>query len=135
MSRKSTMSPESAAVINHLKDHRRCTVDQLCAGFPDVPRTVLLKRLNNLRALGWLDVSRNEDGVGVWFVRASARATAVHTTEPAASEPVKVQVPAGPVAEPRRINVMSGTYVPARGPALRPGALDFLARPSVGYRC
>jgi hypothetical protein len=133
MSRKSTMSPESAAVINHLKDNCRCSVDQLCAGFPDVPRTVLLKRLNNLRALGWLEVSRNDDGIGVWFVRSSARATAVHTTEPAFSEPVQVQ--ARPVAEPRRVNVMSGTYVPPRGPALRPGALDFLARPSVGYRC
>lgn len=133
MSRKSTMSPESAAVINHLKDHRRCTVDQLCAGFPDVPRTVLLKRLNNLRALGWLDVSRDDDGVGVWFVRSSARATAVHTSEPAPTEPVKV--PAGPVAEPRRVNVMSGIYVPPRGPALRAGALDHRSCPSVGYRC
>lgn len=39
------------------------------------------------------------------------------------------------VALPRRVDVMSGTYVPARGTALRPGALDFRACPSVGYRC
>jgi len=40
-----------------------------------------------------------------------------------------------PVAQPRRVNVMSGTYVPDRGPALRAGALDHRAYQSVGYRC
>jgi hypothetical protein len=133
MSRKSTMSPESAAVVTYLKDHRRCTVDQLCAGFPEVPRTVLLKRLRNLRALGWLDVSSNVDGVGVWSVRSSARATAVRTSESAPRD--SAPTPTGPVAEPRRVNVMSGTYVPPRGPALRAGALDYRSCPSVGHRC
>lgn len=42
---------------------------------------------------------------------------------------------AGPVAQPRRVNVMSGRYVPAPGPVLRPGSLDFRACPSVGHRC
>lgn len=42
---------------------------------------------------------------------------------------------AAPLAQPRRVNVMSGSYVPARNPVLRPGALDFRACPSVGYRC
>ena len=36
---------------------------------------------------------------------------------------------------PRRVDVMSGNYVPARGPALRAGAMDFRSCPSVGYRC
>lgn len=40
-----------------------------------------------------------------------------------------------PLAQPRRVNVMSGSYVPARGPALRAGTMDFRACPSVGYRC
>lgn len=39
------------------------------------------------------------------------------------------------VALPRRVDVMSGTYVPARGRALRAGAMDFRSCPSVGYRC
>ena len=39
------------------------------------------------------------------------------------------------LAQPRRVNVMSGNYVPARGPALRAGAMDFRSCPSVGYRC
>ena len=133
MSRKSTMSPESAEVIGHLKVYCRCTVDQLCESFPEVPRTVLLKRLRNLRALGWLDVASNEDGLGEWFVRSSARATAVNTTAPV--PPDTTPAPAGQLAAPRRVNVMSGDYVPARSPVLRPGSMDFRACASVGYRC
>ena len=133
MTRKSTMSPESVALIEHLKDQRRCTVDQLCESFPEMNRTLLLKRLGNLRALGWLDVASDEKGCGVWFVRSSARATAVRCSSPARR--TVAPAPAGQVAAPRRIDVMSGTYEPARGPALRAGALDFRSCPSVGYRC
>lgn len=42
---------------------------------------------------------------------------------------------ASPLVQPRRVNVMAGNYVPPRSPVLRPGALDFRACPSVGYRC
>jgi len=132
MSRKSTLSPESAAVIKHLKEHGRCTAPVLCMHFTAMSRKQLLKRLGNLVDLGWLDFDRADSGDKVWFVRSSARAVAVHTTEP--KEP-PLATAALPVALPRRVQVMSGTYVPARGPALRPGAMDFRACPSVGYRC
>ena len=132
MSRKSTLSPESAAVIKHLKEHGRCTAAALCMHFAAMSRKQLLKRLGNLVDLGWLDFDRTDSGDKVWFVRSSARAVAVHTTEP--KEPPSATA-ALPVALPRRVNVMSGTYVPARGPALRAGAMDFRNCPSVGYRC
>lgn len=132
MSRKSTLSPESAAVIKHLKEHGRCTAAVLCMHFAAMSRKQLLKRLGNLVDLGWLDIDRTDSGDKAWFVRSSARAVAVHTTEP--KEP-PLATAALPVALPRRVQVMSGTYVPARGPALRPGAMDFRACPSVGYRC
>lgn len=132
MSRKSTLSPESAAVIKHLKEHGRCTAPVLCMHFAAMSRKQLLKRLGNLVDLGWLDFDRTDSGDKVWFVRSSARAVAVHTTEP--KEPPSATA-ALPVALPRRVNVMSGTYVPARGPALRAGAMDFRSCPSVGYRC
>ena len=132
MSRKSTLSPESAAVIKHLKEHGRCTAAALCMHFAAMSRKQLLKRLGNLVDLGWLDFDRTDSGDKVWFVRSSARAVAVHTTEP--KEPPSATA-ALPVALPRRVNVMSGTYVPARGPALRAGAMDFRGCPSVGYRC
>ena len=132
MSRKSTLSPESAAVIKHLKEHGRCTAAVLCMHFAAMSRKQLLKRLGNLVDLGWLDFDRTDSGDKVWFVRSSARAVAVHTTEP--KEPPSATA-ALPVALPRRINVMSGTYVPTRGPALRAGAMEFRNCPSVGYRC
>ena len=132
MNRKSTLSPESAAVIKHLKEHGRCTAAVLCMHFAAMSRKQLLKRLGNLVDLGWLDFDRTDSGDKVWFVRSSARAVAVHTTEP--KEPPSATA-ALPVALPRRVNVMSGTYVPPRGPALRAGAMDFRNCPSVGYRC
>jgi len=132
MSRKSTLSPESVAVIKHLKEHGRCTAAVLCMHFAAMSRKQLLKRLGNLVDLGWLDFDRTDSGDKVWFVRSSARAVAVHTTEP--KEPPSATA-ALPVALPRRVNVMSGTYVPTRGPALRAGAMDFRNCPSVGYRC
>ena len=132
MNRKSTLSPESAAVIKHLKEHGRCTAAVLCMHFAAMSRKQLLKRLGNLVDLGWLDFDRTDSGDKAWFVRSSARAVAVHTTEP--KEPPSATA-ALPVALPRRVNVMSGTYVPARGPALRAGAMDFRGCPSVGYRC
>lgn len=135
MTRKSTLSAESVAVINHVKAHTQCTVPQLCEAFPSVHRTQLLKRLNNLRALGWLDVASNDTGVAVWFIRAAARATKVHTTTPAEPQSAPTPPPAGQIAGPRVHNVMAGHYVPPRGPALRPGALDYRNCPSVGYRC
>ena len=132
MSRKSTLSPESAAVIKHLKEHGRCTAAVLCMHFAAMSRKQLLKRLGNLVDLGWLDFDRTDSGDKVWFVRSSARAVAVHTTEP--KEPPSATA-ALPVALPRRVNVMAGTYEPARSPALRAGAMDFRNCPSVGYRC
>ena len=39
-----------------------------------------------------------------------------------------------PVAAPRRINIMAGTYTPPRGPVLRAGA-DHAHIASRGYRC
>ena len=132
MNRKSTLSPESAAVIKHLKEHGRCTAAVLCMHFAAMSRKQLLKRLGNLVDLGWLDFDRTDSGDKVWFVRSSARAVAVHTTEP--KEPPSATADLS-VALPRRVNVMSGTYVPTRGPALRAGAMEFRNCPSVGYRC
>ena len=132
MTRKSTMSPESVALINHLKEHGTSTAAALRAHFQDMSRTQLLKRLRNLVDLGWLDFTWDTAGDKAWFLRASARATPVRTI---AEKAPRQQEPALPVAGPRRADVMSGTYVPARGPALRPGAMDFRSCPSVGYRC
>ena len=91
----------------------------------DCALLALRKRLQYLAAEGRLHSDGYGDG------RTWSGITEAQRAERAAQEAAR----AAPVALPRRVNVMSGTYVPARGPALRLGAMDFRSCPSVGYRC
>ena len=91
----------------------------------DCALLALRKRLEYLAAEGRLHSDGYGDG------RTWSGITEAQRAEQAAHEAAQ----AAPVALPRRVNVMSGSYVPASGPALRPGSLDFRACPSVGYRC
>ena len=135
MTRKSTLSPESAALIAHIKAHGACTAVALLPHFAAMGRTQLFKRLGNLVALGWIDFSWDDAGDKTWFIRASARAIAIHTAAPTKSATPCQAEPAPPIAGPRRVNAMAGVYMPPAGPALRPGALDFQRVGSVGFRC
>lgn len=92
----------------------------------DCALLALRKRLQYLAAEGRLQSDGYGDG------RTWRGITEAQRAEQAAHEAAHQ---AARVALPRRVNVMSGTYVPARGPALRPGAMDFRSCPSVGYRC
>ena len=91
----------------------------------DCALLALRKRLQYLAA----EVRLQSDGYGDG--RTWSGITEAQRAERAAQEAAQ----AAPVALPRRVNVMSGTYVPARSPALRAGAMDFRSCPSVGYRC
>ena len=91
----------------------------------DCALLALRKRLQYLAAEGRLQSDGYGDG------RTWSGITEAQRAEQAAHEAAQAAL----VALPRRVNVMSGTYVPARGPALRPGAMDFRGCPSVGYRC
>lgn len=88
----------------------------------DCALLALRKRLQYLAAEGRLHSDGYGDG------RTWSGITDAQRAEQAAQEAARV-------ALPRRVNVMAGTYVPARSPALRPGAMDFRGCPSVGYRC
>ena len=88
----------------------------------DCALLALRKRLQYLAAEGRLQSDGYGDG------RTWSGITEAQRAEQAAQEAARV-------ALPRRVNVMAGTYVPARSPALRPGAMDFRGCPSVGYRC
>ena len=94
----------------------------------DCALLALRKRLQYLAAEGRLQSDGYGDG------RTWSGITEAQRAEQAAQEAAQA-AQAAPVALPRRVNVMSGTYVPARGPALRLGAMDFRSCPSVGYRC
>ena len=91
----------------------------------DCALLALRKRLQYLAAEGRLHSDGYGDG------RTWSGITEAQRAEQAAHEAAQAAL----VALPRRVNVMSGTYAPARGPALRPGAMDFRGCPSVGYRC
>ena len=91
----------------------------------DCALLALRKRLQYLAAKGRLQSDGYGDG------RTWSGITEAQRAERAAQEAAQ----AAPVALPRRVNVMAGTYVPARSPALRPGAMDFRGCQSVGYRC
>lgn len=91
----------------------------------DCALLALRKRLQYLAAEGRLQSEGYGDG------RTWSGITEAQRAEQAAQEAAQ----AAPVALPRRVDVMSGNYVPARGPALRAGSLDFRSCPSVGYRC
>ena len=95
----------------------------------DCALLALRKRLQYLAAEGRLQSDGYGDG------RTWSGITEAQRAEQAAQEAAHQAAQAARVALPRRVNVMSGTYVPARGPALRPGAMDFRGCPSVGYRC
>ena len=91
----------------------------------DCALLALRKRLQYLAAEGRLQSDGYGDG------RTWSGITEAQRAEQAAHQAAQAAL----VALPRRVNVMSGTYVPARGPALRAGAMDFRSCPSVGYRC
>ena len=95
----------------------------------DCALLALRKRLQYLAAEGRLHSDGYGDG------RTWSGITEAQRAEQAAQEAAHQAAQAALVALPRRVNVMSGTYVPARGPALRAGAMDFRSCPSVGYRC
>lgn len=91
----------------------------------DCALLALRKRLQYLAAEGRLHSDGYGDG------RTWSGITEAQRAEQAAHEAAQAAL----VALPRRVDVMSGTYAPPRGPALRPGAMDFRNCPSVGYRC
>ncbi len=95
----------------------------------DCALLALRKRLQYLAAEGRLHSDGYGDG------RTWSGITEAQRAEQAAQEAAHQAAQAASVALPRRVNVMSGTFVPPRGPALRAGAMDFRSCPSVGYRC
>ena len=95
----------------------------------DCALLALRKRLQYLAAEGRLQSDGYGDG------RTWSGITEAQRAEQAAQEAAHQAAQAALVALPRRVDVMSGNYVPARGPALRAGAMDFRSCPSVGYRC
>ncbi len=136
MTAATTAQLSRAALNDYIENHLASAARQLSLAevfrdvYPgqratDCALLALRKRLQYLAAEGRL----HSDGYG------DGRTWSGITEAQRAEQAAQAAAQAAPVALPRRVNVMSGTYVPARGPALRPGAMDFRSCPSVGYRC
>ena len=128
MTRKYLLSPESLAVLSHLRSHGHCTLAQLQAALPFKHTTVALRvRLRSLVVGVWLDHGCNADGVQHWCIHPLARgAVTVQLAPPPAP---------GSLVPPRRINIMAGIYTPSRLAPARLGAMDYSAVASRGQRC
>ena len=136
MTAATTAQPSRAALNDYIEKHLANAARPLSLAevfrdvYPgqratDCALLALRKRLQYLAAEGRLHSDGYGDG------RTWSGITEAQRAERAAQEAAQAAL----VALPRRVNVMSGTYVPPRGPALRAGAMDFRGCPSVGYRC
>ena len=139
MTAATTAQPSRAALNDYIESHLANAARPLSLAevfrdvYPgqratDCALLALRKRLQYLAAEGRLHSDGYGDG------RTWSGITEAQRAEQAAQEAAQA-AQAAPVALPRRVNVMSGTYVPTRGPALRAGAMEFRNCPSVGYRC
>ena len=140
MTAATTAQLSRAALNDYIENHLASAARQLSLAevfrdvYPGKPAKdcalrALRKRLQYLAAEGRLQSDGYGDG------RTWSGITEAQRAEQAAHEAAHQAAQAAPVALLRRANVMSGTYVPPRGPALRAGAMDFRSCPSVGYRC
>ena len=127
MSRKASIGPASVTVLNHLKQHGACTLDELRPLYSAEGRTRFHQRLNNLVYGNWLDIAWSASGDMLWLIAPRARAALPTTQQPASSPPVLVP--------PRRTSVMEGHYQPPRFAPARSGALDYQRCASHGVRC
>lgn len=143
MARKSNMSAQSAAVIAQLRRAGAQSEAVLLKAVSTDTPAQLKKRLANLRDNGWLQVDSDAHGTRLWSIRPAARPlfpeldqAPRRSAAPAQRARASVAAPAAcPVATPRIVHVMRGTYTPPRASVGRPGAHDFLTIRSQGVRC
>lgn len=144
MSRKSTLSAESLAVVKFIQAHGASSLVVLLGAFEGVARAAMLKRLGNLVDLGWLNKTLSATGEKSWSLHAGAVGKVDQVEAPrggrkrvrckaAAVAPV---VPSPEtIAKPRQFSFKEGVYTERPFQAVRPGSLDFQRVASVGNRC
>lgn len=148
MIRKSTMTAESRALINHLRAHGPTSIAGLCLAFPEFDKHALSRRLHNMRGIGWLD-AKGTRGALVWSMHPEAEhllpALEAGVLVSSMRTPLQarpVHKPAPPVPQPLNPDLVAQSrsyafrpWVPSRPAALRAGSMDFRACPSRGVRC
>nr|WP_315539474.1 hypothetical protein [uncultured Comamonas sp.] len=136
MSRKSSMSAESKAVLDQLRTCGATTAEHLLAVVPGEALPALGKRLRNLEAGGWVKKERNPAGIVMWGICPSARGLFAEQRPRSRKTASPADAFVGTPAFPRQINVMHGpVYVPPPNVVTRQGAFDFMQLRSVGMPC
>lgn len=130
-----SMSPESNLVVKYLKASGPSTLDELHAQLPQEARPKFLKRISNLKAMGWLAIEMDSDGQRRYRLAPSAVRKAVLLEKAKRLQAAAPTAEPLPIAPPRRIDVMSTTWKPKPDPVLRSGANDFRAIQSHGLNC
>lgn len=136
MSRKSTMSAESKAIVDYLRKVGPTKRADLNAAIRGQTVKEIATRLKNLAFGGWV---RYSPVYRVWEISPSAhgmfpsldmatKRIAVKKARAALTEP-------GELVPPRTFNFHGTTYVPPQFTPARQGALDFGQVPSRGQRC
>lgn len=136
MTRKSLMSAESKAVVEHLRKFGATPAECLMPVVPGEALPALGKRLRNLEAGGWLKKERNAAGLVMWSICPSARGLFAASNVEKGKTPFKAASFVGVPALPRQINVMHGpVYRQPPSVAMRQGAFDFMQVRSAGMPC
>jgi hypothetical protein len=131
-----SMSPESNLIVKYLKASGSSTLDELHAQLPQEARPKFLKRISNLKAMGWLLIETDSDGQRHYRLAPSAVRKAVLLEKAKRLEAVATTVEPLPIVPPRRLDVMrSGLWRPDPAPVMRSGADDHRRHHSLGLRC
>lgn len=140
MSRKSTMSAESKAIVDYLRKFGPTNRTELNSAMRGQTAVEITKRLNNLSIAGWV---RFSPVYRVWEISPSAHGmfpSLDMATKRLAVKKAKAEVKAGTkepaeLVPPRTFNFHGTTYEPQPFTPARQGALDFGQVPSHGQRC
>lgn len=140
MSRKSTMSAESKAIVDYLRKFGPTNRTELNSAICGQTANEITKRLNNLSIAGWVRLS---PVYRVWEISPSAHgmfpsldidSKRLAVKKARASAEAGIAEPAERVP-PRTFNFHGTTYEPPQFTPARQGALDFGQIPSRGQRC
>ena len=122
--------PHNQQLVRFIMRHQPISAADLFDRYSDAGPSMALfrKRLTYLKSKQW--VCKEGKGLSALYTFNAER--------PASPVPVRVVAPApkpapdpAHLAQPRRSNVMAGTYQPAPAAARRPGSDDYLAVPSL----
>ena len=140
MSRKSTMSAESKAIVDYLRKFGPTNRTELNSAMRGQTADEITKRLNNLSIAGWVlfspafrtwEISPSAHGMFPSLDAVSKRQAVKEARESLKTETYAPQE----VVPPRTFNFHGTKYEPTPFTPARQGALDFGQIPSRGQRC